>query len=143
MENKGVPKNIQSAFNIDGAYYTAYPQQPSYNPHCAVNIKYDTLSNNFPRKTTTWGPTSLKHLYTGIPNYYPVQKISRPVGTMYDYDTSSFGPFGIRETYGFQAYPFHHVSNREVREYSREIIPVLDLFEQTKYKTQFDGSWER
>ena len=68
MENKGVPKNVQSALTFDGAYYQLILDNVhSYNPHCAVNVKYDTLSNNFPRKTTTWGPTSLKHLYTGIP----------------------------------------------------------------------------
>lgn len=136
-------KNVKSYFDTNGAYYTGYPVQPPYCPGCPVNVKYDTLPNSWPRHTTVMGPSNVKHLYTGIPNYYPPQIISRPIGTMYDTDLSRFGPHGNRETYGFQAYPFMQHSIQETREYSDSFIPVLDLKELTKYHTVRDGAWGR
>lgn len=136
-------KNVKSYFTLDKAFYTGFPVQPPYNPDCPVNQEYDTLSNHWPRQTTIMGPANVKHLYTGIPNYYPPQMLSRPIGTMYDTDQSRFGPHGIRQTYGFQAYPFHAYQVQEVREYSDSFIPVLNLFELTKYHTVRDGAWGR
>ena len=136
-------KNVTSYFDQSGAYHVMYPEQPAYRPDCPNNVKYDTLPDAWPRRETIMGPTSMKHIYTGIPNYYPPMKLSRPIGTMYEADLSRFSPHGRRESYGFQAYPFHHQSNFETREYSDSFIPVLDYFDFTKYKTLRDGAFSR
>lgn len=136
-------RNTRSQFLPDGSYYNSYPVQPCFKSSCPTNIEFDTIPPNFPKQTTIMGPNSLKHLYTGIPNYYPQQTITKPYNSMYGYDTSSYGAHGIRQSYGFQIYPYHHFSPREIREVSDTFIPVLKQMEHTKYQTQKDGAWER
>lgn len=136
-------RNTRSQFLPDGSYYNSYPIQSSYTPFCPTNIEIDTLSNGFPKQTTIMGPNSLKHLYTGVPNYYPQQTISKPFNSLYGYDTSSYGPHGLRQSYGFMAYPYHHYSPKENHEVADTFIPILKQMDQTKYKTLQDGAWER
>jgi hypothetical protein len=136
-------RNVNSHFRpgMNGAYYTAYPKQKDYDPSCPVNIAIDTLPDSWPRKTMLWGPASLKHLYTGVPNYYPYQKIEIPIGTMYDTDSSAFGPHGERIHYGSKLYPYHAFSPREVREYSDWYLPVPDMRDMTKVPISREGYW--
>lgn len=136
-------RNTRSQFLPDGSYYNSYPLESNYDPFCPINIEFDTLSNGFPKRTTIMGPNSLKHLYTGEPNFYPQQTITKPLNSLYGYDTSSYGPHRIRQSYGFMPYPYHHYSPREVREVSDTFIPVLKQMDQTHYHTQRDGAWER
>lgn len=153
-------RNNKTNFNCAGVLGTRYPEQPGYNPNCVVNQKYDTLPNDWPKMVSVMGPRSMKHIYPNVPYtdfqtpasngplelqgrmLYPQQWFTRPLNTMYGADLSSFGPYNKRETYGFSAYPFHHHSVREVREYG-EIIPVLDLRQLTQYHTTQDGYYGR
>jgi hypothetical protein len=162
-------RDIEAYYNKDHDFMPLYPISPGYysiipgKNHdesninctnqgiCPVNIEYDTISNNYPKQVSILGPSSLKHIYTGIPNFYPPMTKAIPYNTMYGPDLSSYGPFGKRNTYGFQAFPFHSQSNREIREYTtgREwekipgIIPVLDLMKETRNPISYDGAWNR
>jgi hypothetical protein len=89
--------------------YPNYPTQPiqtptletnafqSY-PHsyfkstrgCSSTEVYKTLppnkSSKINIKNEARGPTSIKSIYTGIPNYYPYIREYKPTGTLYDND---------------------------------------------------------
>ena len=135
-------RNMKTSYNCAGVLGTRYPEQPPYDPNCDINVDYETLPNSWPRMATVMGPRSMHQIYTGVPQYYPPQWFSRPIGTMYDHDLSSFGPYNKRETYGFKAYPYHHHSPREIRVYGK-ILPTLKLQEETVYTTQMDGYYGR
>lgn len=138
-------------YPISPGFYSVIPGENDINRCCPSNIEYDTISNNYPKQVSILGPSSLKHIYTGIPNWYPPMTKAIPYNTMYGPDLSSYGAFGTRNSYGFMAYPFHHQSNREIREFTRGnnaeavpgIIPVLNLMEQTKNPVLYDGAWGR
>ncbi|MDB4769332.1 hypothetical protein OAG24_00055 [bacterium] len=105
-------------------YFPSYPAQPGYTPtpscegdRCYVNQRYKTLPKGFPMETVAAGPSSMKHLYTGVPNYYPIQKIMKPIGSMYEADFSQYNQAGKRMSYHYKVYPFTHRHAREVREY--------------------------
>jgi hypothetical protein len=152
--------NNKTNFNCAGVLGTLYPNSPIYNPDCVVNQKQDTISNNWPKMVTVMGPRNVKHIYENVPDtamgteasagpfkdrgrmLYPQQWFMRSIGTMYDVDLSSFGPYNKRETYGFKAYPYHHYSPRETREYGR-LLPILDLRDLTQYTTLKDGYYGR
>jgi len=101
-----------------------------------------TSANWWPRERTLLGPTTLKKIYTGIPNYYPRQELQRPSGTMYDVDLSKFAADGRRISYHMQAYPYTNRMVREIREYEPS-IPVPMLMNMTHHKTLKEGTWER
>ena len=136
-------RNVKEFYDAADAYYVRYPTQPGYDPNCAVNQDYDTLPNTWPRHHTVLGPATLKKLYTGVPNYYPPQGLSVPIGTMYDIDTGKFAPDGRRVSYGAQFYPFSNRMIREIRPYSGETLPVPQLFQMTHYHTVKEGTWGR
>ena len=117
-----------------GTVFQYYPQEPDFAKKCDVNITYDTLPTDWPKSMTMSGPTNVKNLYTGIPNYYPPNMIQRPIDTM-EADLSKFGPYGRRETYGFKAYPFHHHHVKEDRMYANKFLPVPSIFGWTNYPT--------
>lgn len=130
-----------------------YPQQPKFRPNCQTNNRYKTLPQYedardpwtqplteisketaascgrkfaFPMVSEFAGPSSLRSLYSG-PNFYPPQRRTRPVGTMYDMDLGELGFGGRRETYHFRAYPFHHRYAREIVQYRGDILPEPNI----------------
>ena len=115
-----------------------YPKQPNKDDKCTTNNIYQTLppynddsDNPTMFKTNIHGPTSLKHIYTGIPNYYPTQQITKPVGTMYEHDYSQYYKYGSgrgkRMSYHNQVYPFTNRKVREEQVYSNYILPRPNL----------------
>lgn len=112
---------IQNDFNPQ------YPSQPSFKKDCPVNYSYQTIRGN-PRvqwavRPTT--PTTIKNLYTGIPNFYPLDRYYAPENSFYGHDFSQFiipgvrnppvvsqreldilGVDGVRLNYGWKPYPF-------------------------------------
>lgn len=118
-------------------YQDLYPKQPDYNPGCGINQVYKTI----PRQGVEWettavGPATIKHLYTGVPNYYPIRKITRPKNTLYGHDFSQFQkvPGGYKRlSYQYKVYPFTHRHSREIRNYSDELLPYMNNEEWTKY----------
>jgi hypothetical protein len=112
-------RSINSYFNQYGAFFNDAPKQPTYEASCHVNEKIQTIPEGFPMTTEVWGPTSLKHLYTAVPNYYPVQKQTRPYGSMYDSDLSQFDEYGRRQSYQYQIDPFHHRNVKEILHYQK------------------------
>lgn len=126
-----------------------YPEQPGYSSKCGVNQIYQTLPPSSPHNTTYWettavGPSSIKHLYTGVPNYYPYREITRPVGTMYEHDYSQFHESGVgrgkRISRHYKVYPFTNRNVREVRDYADYMLPYMDFRAWTKYPVERDSS---
>lgn len=117
-----------------------YPQQPRFNPSCGVNEVYKTLPNPWPWESSIAGPTSMKHIYTGIPNYYPPMRINRPVGTLYDADFSLIGPYGKRYSYTSKMYPLTDRYAREVREYADYMLPYMEPEQSTVLPVTRDTS---
>jgi hypothetical protein len=123
----------RNRINIQNALEPDYPQQPKYNKMCPVNQIYKTIPTgsdaDYPTewKRTAVGPASVKHLYSGIPNWYPIQTISRPVGTMYEHDYSQFHKSGAgkgkRISYHYKVYPFTDRHVRETKDYADYILP--------------------
>ncbi len=130
---------------ITDALNPVYPSQPGYCKNCGVNSIYQTLPEN---PSVGWEikpfNTTVKHLYTGIPNYYPVQTITRPVGTLYEHDFSqmmtSGASYGKRLSYQPKYYPFTNRNVKEFREYSDEILPYMDWRNWTKHPIKRDSS---
>jgi len=122
-----------------------YPQTPIYNPVCSVNQTYQTLSgDNTKWITTAIGPSTVKHLYTGIPNWYPIRQITRPVNTFYGKDNSLYHKTGVgrgkRITYHRQLYPLTDRNVREDRLYSDYMLPYPDTRKWTKHSVRNDAS---
>lgn len=120
-----------------------YPRQPHYDPNCGVNEVYKTLPNPWPWERSVAGPASMKHLYTGIPNYYPPMHISRPVGTMYEADFSQIGPYGKRFSYHSKMYPLTSRHAREVREYANYFLPYVYPEDRTLWPRTRDASLDQ
>ncbi len=118
----------------------SYPKQPHFDPNCGVNQIYKTLPQPWPWEESVAGPTSMKHIYTGIPNYYPPMRIYRPVGTMYEADFSQIGPYGQRFSYHSKMYPLTHRHVREVREYADYMLPYISPEQRTLYPRTKDAS---
>ncbi len=134
---------------IQNALDPVYPEQPLYSPFCGVNKIYQTLPPSSPHNPTYWettavGPASVKHLYTGVPNYYPYQRITRPVGTMYEHDYSQFHESGVgrgkRISYQYKVYPFTNRNVRETRDYADYMLPYTDTRPLVKYPVERDSS---
>lgn len=134
---------------IQNALSPVYPQQPLFDRNCEVNQIYQSLPPSSPNIPTKWeytavGPSSMKHLYSGIPNYYPYQKIYRPIGTLYEHDYSQFHENGVgknkRISYHYKPYPFTDRNVREVRTYSDYILPYMDTRSFTKHPVKYDSS---
>lgn len=132
---------------IQDAYNPYYPQTPNIDPNCGVNQIYQSLPPSSPHNPTFWektavGPSSIKHLYTGIPNWYPYRKIVRPVGTLYEHDYSQFhengSGTGKRISYHYKPYPLTDRNVRETREYADVILPYMDMRTFTKHPVKRD-----
>lgn len=130
---------------IQNALAPVYPDPPGYCGECGVNVIYQTLPEN-PNvgwETKAFGTTS-KHLYSSVPNYYPVQRITRPVGTLYEHDFSQMfnggASYGKRMSYQPKYYPFTNRNVREFREYDDVILPYMDWRAWTKHPVKRDSS---
>jgi len=130
---------------IQNALDPVYPKQPNHCSNCGTNVIYQTLptSPNVGWETLPFNAT-VKHLYSGVPNYYPVQTITRPVDTLYGQDFSQMftggSSYGKRMSYQPKYYPFTNRNVREFREYSDEILPYMDFREWTKHPVIRDSS---
>lgn len=103
-----------------------YPRQPSICSDCEINQVYKTIPNDVNWEIVGAGPSTMKHIYTGIPNYYPPRCIARPVGTLYDRDFSQFEMVGNcpkRISYHYKVYPFTHRYVREIEKHAPFILP--------------------
>lgn len=144
-----------------------YPTQPGYSMNheqsaqmgnfnspcrsCEVNVNYNTLPSNYPRRIRNSGPTNVLHIYPQegyVPGHasYTNIKEAVPVGTMYDYDTSQFDRNGRRVSYGFKAYPLTDHYVREINEYSDRILPTPDIERwqcETPRRVLREGTWGR
>jgi hypothetical protein len=109
-----------------------YPTGPEFDRRCPINQIYKTIPSSHDDYPTRWertaiGPASMKHLYSGIPNWYPIQTINRPVGTMYEHDYSLFHKTGVgkgkRISYHHKIYPFTDRNVREVKQYADYMLP--------------------
>jgi len=145
IKRDAMPNVLQDAFN------PYYPQQPAFDPNCDVNELYQSLppGNLSPQGPTAWestaaGPSSIKHLYTGIPNWYPIRKITRPVNTLYGHDYSQFHQTGVgkgkRISYTYKPYPLTDRNVREVNVYGDYILPYMDFRAWTKHPVRRDAS---
>ena len=118
----------------------SYPRQPRFDPNCGVNEIYKTLPSPWPWESSMAGPSSMKSIYTGIPNYYPPMRINRPVGTLYEADFSQIGPYGKRLSYHSKMYPLTHRHAREIREYADYMLPYVSPEQSTLLPVTRDAS---
>jgi len=134
-----------------------FPSSPSHAPECAVNVVYKTVpeSGNAPGCSHVTHPTldyediavgsaSIKHLYSGVGNFYPPQRIRRPINSLYGHDLSQFAENGKRMSYHYKVWPLTHRHVRETREYSPYTLPYMDNREWTRYPVETDvgtGRW--
>ena len=134
---------------IQNALDPVYPEQPPFNPGCPINQIYQSLPPSSPNYPTMWektaiGPTSVKHLYTGIPNWYPFQTIKRPIGTMYEHDYSQFHETGVgrgkRISYQYKAYPLTNRNVRETRVYADHMLPYPSWTYMTNHPVKRDST---
>lgn len=134
---------------IQNALNPSYPEQPQQNPGCGINEIYQSLPSSSPHNPTEWettavGPSSIKHLYSGIPNWYPYRRITRPVGTMYEHDYSQFHESGVgrgkRISYQYKVYPLTNRNVRETRVYSDYMLPYMDSRDWTRHPVKRDSS---
>lgn len=124
----------------------SWPSNPGYSPSCPVNQLYqtyppvDTAVTGQTFEQVPAGPASVKHIYTGIPNWYPTRQKIRPVNSLYGHDYSQYhtsgSGFGKRISYTYKIYPFTNMNTREIREYSSKTLPVISIEEHTKYPVQ-------
>ncbi len=121
-----------------------YPVQPRNVVGCGVNNLYKTIDPFQRWERTAVGPASIKHLYTGIPNWYPYRTITRPVGTMYESDYSQFHDSGVgdgkRISYHSKIYPLTNRHVRERRIYSSKLLPYADYYDQIKHPISRGGN---
>lgn len=118
-----------------------YPIQPNYDQKCRVNSIYRTIPTNYGWNAPSemWvegqvGPSSVKSLYTGIPNYYPNRRTVHPKNTLYGQDMSQFDGAGKRLGYTYMVHPFKNRYVTEVQEYSGMILPYAgDMNKVTQY----------
>ena len=126
-----------------------YPQQPEHEGCCDVNQIYQSLPPSSPNFPTAWrytaaNPSTIKHIYTGEPNWYPFMKIAQPVGTLYEHDYSQFHENGVgtgkRISYQYKPYPLTDRSVRETHEYADYMLPPIDMRALQKHPVRRDAS---
>ncbi len=126
-------------------YNPSYPIQPQTDPRsCGINEIYRTIHPDQPWERTAVGPSSIKHLYTGIPNYYPIRRINRPVDTLYGTDYSLYHKTGVgrgkRIGYQYKIYPLTDRNVREQRVYADYILPYMDFKAWTRHPIVRDST---
>jgi len=136
---------MSSKIQVDD-YNPTYPEEPTYKQYCGVNSRYKTILPGTTWENVAAGPASIKHLYTGVPNYYPIRTMTKPVGTMYQIDNSQYGIMGSgqsrRLSYQYKLYPLTHRYVREISHYASddEILPYMNMADWTKYPIIRDAS---
>ena len=138
--------NIRSAMNVGSFFRTAdgFGIEKIYicgisacPPHKEISKTAIGADHSVEWEYVTYGPTTVKHIYSKVPNYYPTQKISRPINTLYGHDFSEFHTSGVgngkRIGYGYKPYPFTNTNNRERRIYADYLLPYMDIRNFTKY----------
>ena len=149
-------RQSNGSINIINYDNPEYPIQPDVNCNCSVNQIYKTIPNNFgdctyPSNGVEWeivasSPSTIKQLYTGVPNSYPIRTTARPKNTLYGFDFSQFEMTGEnlripkRMSYHYKVYPFTHRHARELRHYEPKILPYMDNTEWTRYPVTTDAS---
>jgi hypothetical protein len=96
--------------------------------------EFQDIRGNFPSERVPLGPTTQRQIYN-TDGGFPQRKITRPVGSMYDIDTSGWRNGhvgdGQSKTYGFLGYPYH---NYNINERVTITKPLMIDF------PQYDGS---
>jgi len=132
---------------IQNALEPIYPKEPKYCRQCPINEIYQSLPPTNPCQPIEWervaaGPTSMKHIYTGLPNFYPYQTLSRPKNTLYGHDFSQYHRTGVgkgkRISYGYKPYPLTDRNVRETRLYANYLLPYTDTRNWTRHPVQTD-----
>ena len=136
-----------SCITQDDSCGTQFPIPNTYDPNCSVNV-FDRhvippvdfadleMIDNGPIKfkNEPRGPTTIKSLYTGIPNYYPYIRKVTPVNTMYGIDSSARNGHGYLQNYQTMLYPRTGYSPKEYRNYVPDYLPVPDIRNWTKHR---------
>lgn len=134
-----------SRFEADALPYNYF--NPVQERGCGNTVVYKTLPPTHNQtvfySNQAKAPTSVKSLYTGVPNYYPNVREDKPVDTMYNNDYTLLGNRGQLLTSHFQAYPFHHYFVREYPQYSSYSLPVPSAQRYTSYPVVSEGHWGR
>lgn len=100
---------------LPNPHHVRYARHPfSHVEGCSLPQAYKVPGPELEYEETNVGPTSIKHLYSNHPNWYPVQRKAIPKGTMYDTEYAHFDGMGRRLSYHFKVYPFTHRHAREV-----------------------------
>jgi len=131
------------SINIVNYSNPEYPRQPKVDLNCSVNQIYKTIPENAQWQVVASSPSTMKHLYTGIPNHYPISYTASPVNSLYGCDLSQFemvGAYPKRMSYHYKVYPFTHRHARELKHYSECILPYMDNSEWVKYPIKTDQS---
>lgn len=136
-------QDCSGSINVINYDNPEYPKQPKVHCECNVNQIYKTIPENTRWEVVAAGPSTIKQLYTGIPNYYPIRYMARPLDTLYGHDYSQFEMVGDcpkRVSYHYKVYPFTHRHAREIRHHAPYILPYMDSSEWTKYPVITDQS---
>ena len=134
--------------NVEKTFYPLNPSdKTSKKDCCSVSLKYRTLSPRYPTKVSIRGPSNVKSLYTGIPNYYPSMMIEKPFNSLYEFDSGEYRDnndvgYGLRQGYSFKYYPFTNRHIREELEYSQKLLPPIDIRSWTSYPVVSEGTTE-
>lgn len=137
--------NMSDKIQVD-TFFPSYPEQPGYRPQCGINQTYQTVKPNQAWEYVAAGPTTIKHLYTGIPNYYPYRKILKPVNSLYGasprYETFHQNGVGVgkRRSYNYKIYPLTDRYVREDQEYADYLLPYMDTTQWIKHPIRRDAS---
>ena len=109
-------------------------------------LREGAVARSWNRSRTNRGPTSIKSLYTGMPNYYPMLTIERPQNSLYGADLGTIPPqLGDnqhRETYQYKVYPLTDRNIRERRPYSSDIIPYPTILDWQHVPVVEEGTTE-
>lgn len=132
--------SLRRALHYDQKLNVRYPEfrEPiKNNDKCTIAEIYKTRRPGQKVECGAVGPSSIKHIYTGIPNFYPIRRKCHPRDSLYKEDLSQFIPAGgveKRQSYTYKIYPFTHRHVRELREYADYSIPIeyVDVRHMTK-----------
>lgn len=107
---------------LENAELGIYPKVINYSQKCDLNERI-AYSNDVPWERVLFPPTTLKHLYTGIPNYYPFRYSYKPKGTMYDINLTQHWRTGLGKDKvigggNYKMWPLTNMMIREERDYN-------------------------
>jgi hypothetical protein len=101
--------------------------------------EFQDARKNFPQQTVPAGPASVRHIYDREGGY-PIVTMKRPVGSMYDIDTSGWRNGHVGDAQNkvgmFLAYPYHSYNINERVTFAK---PLNIEFKQYPQSLQFPG----